>query len=183
MSLPKHVWQQLTHFLANMNMVWYDGLTGIYNRSFITHMAEIESERAIRYKRPLSIALIDIDDFKKINDTFGHLQGDDVLRKVAMILKKNIRVYDALGRYGGEEFSIILPEAKLRDGCGLADRIRREIENFNFGTENKALKCTISIGVSSCPDAEIKTIEDLVRKADNALYKAKAEGRNKVCSL
>ena len=87
------------------------------------------------------------------------------------------------GRYGGEEFSIIMPEAKLGDGCGLAERIRQEIAEFNFGTENKALKCTISIGVSSCPDAEIKTIEDMVRKADNALYKAKAEGRNRVCTL
>ncbi|MBF8275044.1 MAG: Response regulatory protein [Candidatus Brocadiaceae bacterium] len=165
------------------NLAITDSLTGIYNRGFFYAGLCKEFARTSRLNLPLTFLLLDIDFFKKINDTFGHLQGDDVLRKVAMILKKNIRVYDALGRYGGEEFSIILPEAKLRDGCGLADRIRREIEKFNFGTENKALKCTISIGVSSCPDAEIKTIEDLVRKADNALYKAKAEGRNRVCSL
>lgn len=165
------------------NLAITDSLTGIYNRGFFYENLSKEFARTGRFKLPLTFLLMDIDFFKKINDTYGHLQGDDVLRKVARILKKNIRIYDVLGRYGGEEFSIIMPEAKLGDGCGLAERIRQEIAEFNFGTENKALKCTISIGVSSCPDAEIKTIEDMVRKADNALYKAKAEGRNRVCTL
>ena len=165
------------------NLAITDSLTGIYNRGFFYAGLSKEFLRAARLNLPLTFLLLDIDFFKKINDTFGHLQGDDVLRKVAKILKNNIRVYDVLGRYGGEEFSIIMPEAKTGAGCGLAERIRQEIAQYNFGTENKALKCTISIGVSSCPDAEIKTIEDLVRKADNALYKAKAEGRNRVCTL
>ena len=165
------------------NLAITDSLTGIYNRGFFYSSLCKEFARTARLNLPLTFLLLDIDFFKKINDTYGHLQGDDVLRKVAKILKKNIRVYDVLGRYGGEEFSIIMPEAKAGDGCGLAERIRHEISQCNFGPENKALRCTISIGVSSCPDAEIKTIEDLVRKADNALYKAKAEGRNRVCTL
>ncbi len=165
------------------NLAITDSLTGIYNRGFFYTSLCKEFARSTRFNLPLTFLLLDIDFFKKVNDTYGHLQGDDVLRKVAKILKKNIRTYDVLGRYGGEEFSILMPEAKIGDGCNLAERIRHEIATLNFGTESKALKCSISIGVSSCPDDEIKTMEDLVRKADNALYKAKAEGRNRVCTL
>lgn len=165
------------------NLAITDSLTGIYNRGFFYVNLSKEFARTERCNLPLTFLLLDIDYFKKINDTYGHLQGDDVLRKVAKILKKNIRVYDTVGRYGGEEFSIIMPEANQRDGLGLAERIRQDVEQSNFGSENKGMKCTISIGVSSCPDAGIKTIEDLIHKADNALYKAKSEGRNRVCSL
>lgn len=165
------------------NLAITDSLTGIYNRGFFYASLSKEFARTERFKLPLTFLLLDIDYFKKINDTYGHLQGDDVLRKVARIFKKNIRVYDILGRYGGEEFSIVMPEAKQGDGFGLAERIRQEVEQYTFGSENKGMKCTISIGVSSYPDAEIKTIEDLIRKADTALYKAKSEGRNRVCSL
>ena len=133
------------------NLAITDSLTGIYNRGFFYTSLCKEFARTSRFNIPLTFLLLDIDFFKKINDTYGHLQGDDVLRKVAKILKKNIRIYDILGRYGGEEFSILMPEAKIGDGCGLAERIRQEIATFNFGTENKALKCTISIGCFKPP--------------------------------
>ena len=118
-----------------------------------------------------------------MNDTYGHLQGDTVLCKISQILKNNIRVCDTLGRYGGEEFSIILPESKLEDSMNLAERMRKEVEQYNFGEVNKVIKCTISIGISSYPGPDVKNLEDLINKADKALYNAKAEGRNRVCII
>ncbi len=178
MSLPKHVWQQLTHFLANMNMVWYDGLTGIYNRSFITHMAEIESERAIRYKRPLSIALIDIDDFKKINDTYGHSTGDGVLVEVAKRIKVAARNTDMCGRYAGDEFLVLLPETPLDKTHFLGARILKGVNETPFEINDKTIDVTISVGVATI-DANKKTsVHEIINKADEMLYKAKGKGKN-----
>jgi len=123
------------------------------------------------------------DYFKKVNDTYGHLQGDTVLCKISHILKNSIRGCDTLGRYGGEEFSIILPESKLEDSINLAERMRKEVEQYNFGEINTVIKCTISIGISSYPCPDVKNLEDLINMADKALYNAKAEGRNRVCII
>ncbi|OHB34167.1 MAG: hypothetical protein A2Y09_04850 [Planctomycetes bacterium GWA2_39_15] len=160
-----------------------DSLTGIYNHGFLYECLCKEYARAERYKLPLSFLMLDIDYFKKINDVYGHPQGDTVLYKLSQIFKNNIRVCDTLGRYGGEEFSIILPEAKMEDSLNLAERIRKEVEQYNFGDVNKVIRCTISIGVSSYPGPGIKSLEDLISRADKSLYNAKAEGRNRVCII
>ena len=157
-----------------------DSLTGIYNHGFLYGILGKEFSRAERYNLPLSLLMLDIDCFKKVNDSYGHPQGDTVLCKLSQILKNNVRVCDIPGRYGGEEFSIILPESKLEDSVNLAERIRKEVEQYNFGDVNKVVKCTVSIGVSSYPCPDVKNIEDLINKADRALYNAKAEGRNRV---
>src|SRR3990167_2217366 len=158
-----------------------DSLTGIYNHGFLYGILGKEFSRAERYNLPLSLLMLDIDYFKKVNDTYGHPQGDALLCKLSKILKNNIRASDTLGRYGGEEFSIILPESKLEDSINLAERIRKEVEQCNFGDVNKVIKCTISIGVSSYPCPDVKNLEDLISRADKSLYNAKAEGRNRVC--
>ncbi len=160
-----------------------DSLTGIYNHGFLYECLCKEYARAERYKLPLSFLMLDMDYFKKVNDFYGHPQGDTVLCEISHILRNNIRVCDTIGRYGGEEFSIILPESKLEDSVNLAERIRKEVELYNFGDVNKVIKCTVSIGVSSYPDPGVKNLEDLINKADRALYNAKAEGRNRVCII
>ncbi|MBI5678078.1 MAG: diguanylate cyclase [Planctomycetes bacterium] len=157
-----------------------DSLTGIYNHGFLYECLCKEYARAERYKLPLSFLMLDMDYFKKVNDSYGHPQGDTVLCKISHILRNNVRVCDTIGRYGGEEFSIILPESKLEDSVSLAERIRKEVEQYNFGDVNKVIKCTASIGVSSYPCPDVKNLEDLINKADRALYNAKAEGRNRV---
>ncbi len=163
-----------------------DSLTGIYNHGFLCESLYREYSRTERFKLPLVILMMDIDHFKRINDTYGHLQGDDILRKVSLILKSNIRTYDILGRYGGEEFMVIMPEASLEDGMCLAERIRTAIEQYEFDGVLESIKgpigCTISIGVASYPAPNIKKMEDLINKADNLLYRAKVEGRNRVCA-
>ncbi len=157
-----------------------DSLTGIYNRGFLFECLGKEFSRTKRYNLPLSILMIDIDYFKRKNDTYGHLQGDALLCKLAQIFKDNIRACDTLGRYGGEEFLIILPESKLEDSVNLAERIRTEVEQYNFGEVNKVIKCTVSIGISSYPCPDVKDFEGLISKVDKALYNAKASGRNRV---
>ncbi|MDO8141014.1 MAG: diguanylate cyclase [Candidatus Brocadiales bacterium] len=157
-----------------------DSLTNIYNHGFLYECLSKEYARAERYKLPLSFLMLDIDYFKKVNDSYGHPEGDVVLCKLSQIFKNNIRVCDTLGRYGGEEFSIILPEAKMEDAVSLAERIRKEVEQCNFGDANTSIKCTVSIGVSSYPIPDVKNLEDLINRADKALYNAKAEGRNRV---
>ncbi|MBI3601046.1 MAG: diguanylate cyclase [Nitrospinae bacterium] len=158
-----------------------DSLTGIYNRGFLQESLGKEFARAGRFNLSLSFLMLDIDYFKKLNDTYGHQRGDSVLRQAAQIFKANTRDYDIVGRYGGEEFSIILQQTKLEDGIKVAERIRSSFEEYNFGDEEKPLKATISIGISSYPDADIKSVEELIGKSDKALYKAKKEGRNRVC--
>ena len=163
-----------------------DSLTGIYNHGFLYESLCREYSRTERFKLPLVLLMMDIDHFKRINDTYGHLQGDDILRKVSLILKNNIRTYDILGRYGGEEFLVILPEASMEDGMCLAERIRTAIEQYEFAGVLESIRgpirCTISIGVASYPAPDIKKMEDLINKADKLLYRAKVEGRNRVCA-
>ena len=158
-----------------------DSLTGIYNRGFLQESLSKEFARAGRFNFSLAFLMIDIDYFKKLNDTYGHQKGDAVLRQAAQIFKANTRDYDIVGRYGGEEFSIILQQTKVEDGIKAAERIRNSFEEYNFGDKEKPLKATISIGVSVYPDTEIKSVEELIGKSDKALYKAKREGRNRVC--
>lgn len=152
-----------------------DALTGAYNRNKIEQLLEGEIERAVRYKSTLSLILFDLDHFKTVNDTYGHLSGDYVLKTVIRIIQEHIRKTDSLGRWGGEEFMLLAPETSLEQAAGLAEKIRRHVELFAYKNVG-----TITI---SCGLAELKvgdTIDSLIKRADDALYKAKRKGRNRV---
>ncbi len=152
-----------------------DVLTKAYNRTKSEEILGREMERVKRYNHPLSMAIFDIDHFKKVNDTHGHIVGDNVLKCVATIVKENIRKIDHLIRWGGEEFVIVDPETDLRRAEALAERIRKVIENYPF---DRAGKVTVSFGVTQFKEDD--TEDTFIKRADDALYKAKKNGRNRV---
>ena len=161
-----------------------DPLTGCYNRGYISDRLPKEIKRAQRYKRLLSIIMCDIDHFKRVNDTYGHQAGDEVLISFAQCLNKNIRNnVDFLGRYGGEEFLIVLPETNIKGAFSLAERLRIKVSQNTIHTNKKEVYVTASFGFSSLDipgmSKEI-TPEDIIRSVDEYLYQAKKEGRNKV---
>jgi len=158
-----------------------DRLTGLFNFGYFMDRLKEERMRAERYHRLLSIALFDIDHFKKYNDAHGHPAGNEVLKKIASILKEEAREVDIVARYGGEEMVLVLPETSRRRAVDLADRVRRRIEKTHFDKmETQPLgKITISAGVSTYP-VDAGNEEELIRKADQSLYRAKSLGRNQV---
>jgi len=156
-----------------------DGLTQVYNKRYFLETIEREMGRAQRYRRELSLIMFDIDHFKKINDTYGHLAGDYVLKQLAAVIKSRIRREDIMARYGGEEFSIILPEIDSYNALQFAEKIRRLTEKSLFRFEDTEIPVTISIGVTALvPD--MTDPSDFVKMADEKLYEAKEKGRNKV---
>jgi two-component system cell cycle response regulator len=159
-----------------------DPLTQLLNRRALTERITAEMERALRYDSSLALLMIDLDHFKSVNDTYGHLVGDDVLRDVATLLTQTLRTTDVAARYGGEEFLALLPETDDAGAEAFAERIRAVIEAHAFGTrlDQPGLRLTASIGVASFPAARIESVEDLYARADAALYRAKADGRNRV---
>ncbi len=159
-----------------------DQLTTLYNHNFFYNRLDEEFERAVRYNVPLSILMMDIDDFKRINDSYGHRVGDHVLKELARIIKKMVRKSDILARYGGEEFALILPHTGLKGAVEEAERIRKIVESHSYAGL-KLEQVTMSIGVASYPKEGVKNSGDLVNLADNALYMAKAEGKNRVKSV
>lgn len=156
-----------------------DGLTGLNNHRTFHEMLDVEIKRARRYNRTLSLLLIDIDDFKKFNDAYGHQSGDTALKKLAEILTKNLRAMDSAARYGGEEFTVILPETFLDDAVIIAERIRDETGQQFCRFLDKEMCITISIGVSVFPDNSTDK-DDLIKAADDALYMTKKMGKNRV---
>lgn len=155
-----------------------DGLTGLYNRHYFDEQISSEVACARRFERPLSLLLIDVDFFKKINDTYGHQGGDQVLRIVAFKLLKMLRPSDTLARYGGEEFALILPHLDKQESITVAERLRRIIEKEIILVDEKEIKITVSIGVSAFAKGDSPA--QLIKDADGALYLAKREGRNRV---
>jgi diguanylate cyclase (GGDEF)-like protein len=155
-----------------------DSLTQVSNRRHIKNILRDEASRAKRAGTNFSVIMLDIDHFKLVNDTHGHAVGDDVLRAVAKTCEATVRQVDRVGRIGGEEFLVVLPEASHPDALQVAERIRREVFNLTF--PQKDLTVTISLGVSTC-DSEC-TVPELLEQADQALYDAKDSGRNMVCS-
>jgi len=159
-----------------------DSLTHLLNRRALTIRLVAELERVRRYNSPLTMLMIDLDHFKLVNDTFGHLVGDEVLRGLAMILQRSVRSVDMVARYGGEEFVVVLPETGEMGAVAFAERIRQRAEQHNFEAARSAtVRITVSIGVSCFPSPHVESAEDLFARADAALYRAKDRGRNQVC--
>jgi diguanylate cyclase (GGDEF)-like protein len=154
-----------------------DGLTGIYNRRHLEKRLLEEIDRLSRYEHGMGMLMIDIDHFKNLNDEFGHILGDEVLREVSALFRKHLRKADVLCRYGGEEFAVLLPETTGDKATGVAEKLRRIVENHHFAGLGRPL--TVSIGVADFPDHG-STRDALVKAADSALYAAKDAGRNKV---
>jgi len=164
------------------NLAITDGLTNLYNFRYLQERLKEEVKRAQRYERSLSLIMADIDYFKDFNDNYGHPEGNKVLKVLANILKTNVREIDIVGRYGGEEFIIILPEANKDETQEIAERIRLKVERYKFINKNNHSgknKLTLSLGVTSCFQ-EIISPQGLVYKVDQALYQAKRKGRNRV---
>ncbi len=155
-----------------------DALTFLLNRRMIVKELQSEVIRAGRYESPLSISVMDIDHFKSVNDTYGHLAGDEVLRQVAYQLKEHIRQPDMAGRYGGEEFLIILPNSDLKAASEQAARLCREISEIEVFTHEHMIKVTVSLGVAQFRPG-VDTWDSLLNRADNAMYEAKRGGRNR----
>jgi diguanylate cyclase (GGDEF)-like protein len=160
-----------------------DPLTGIFNRRYFMDALEKEFLRAQRKHDPLCLVLLDIDHFKRINDTFGHPQGDQVLMSLAAVIQGELRRYDIVARYGGEEFIAFLPETPAGEGMVVAERLRVAVGKMHFPAPMDEVKVTISLGVSFCPAEGITSVYDLIREADDALYLAKGGGRNRVVMM
>jgi diguanylate cyclase (GGDEF)-like protein len=159
-----------------------DGLTGLFNQSYIKARLQEEIDRSERYQHPLSIMLLDIDDFKSINDQYGHVTGDHILRDFSNSLRDSLRSSDIAGRYGGEEFLIILPQTACLDAAAAAERIRKLTRQYAFKVEKRrerTCQISISIGVYSSPYSG-QSFEEIINAADAALSRAKKEGKNRV---
>ena len=160
-----------------------DGLTGLYNHRHLVHMLESEYRRAARYKRSFAFLMLDIDHFKEVNDNFGHPCGDAVLQSIGEILKGSVRVTDLVARYGGDEMAVILLETSLKMAMRVAEKLRRQIEEYPFSWEGTSFRVTVSIGVAGAPEEGIKDWNDLLNAADHVLYQAKDRGRNTVLAF
>ncbi|MGR8935931.1 MAG: GGDEF domain-containing protein [Gammaproteobacteria bacterium] len=156
-----------------------DQLTQLYNRGHLMNILDKEFAISSRYRTPLSCILGDIDDFKSINDNFGHLSGDAVLKKVAETLKTNIRETDVVGRYGGEEFLIILPNIRSAEALLVAEKVRSKIAQTKVENHTDNLFVTISFGLADTLTYSPKTVDELLHNVDKALYSAKEHGKNR----
>ena len=157
-----------------------DALTGCMNRRALLEALEHEVDRARRYNLVLTLLMVDLDHFKRINDTLGHVVGDMVLLQLGELLRREVRSVDAVARYGGEEFVILLPETAVHGAIIFADRMRQRIANFAFGDPGRPVRITVSVGVACYPDRAVESPESFIALADAALYRAKADGRNVV---
>jgi len=158
----------------------FDDLTGVYNRRSMFHHLEAELSRCRRYGRSITVLMVDIDHFKRVNDEHGHIIGDQALRYVATTLQNELRSMDFLCRYGGEEFCAILPETNRPGAARAGERLRSAIERTGFKQERVRLPLTVSVGASSWTANEGTEIPDLLQRADGALLEAKRSGRNQV---
>ena len=171
--------QNASYFDRMRQLAYVDGLTGIHNRRFFEMRIVEELERAARFQGRMSVIMVDIDNFKRLNDEFGHLLGDEVLRSVSTIMKQQLRKMDLVCRYGGEEFAIVVPETSGENALRVAEKLRRQIESHYFPGVPRPV--TISAGVADYPTHGI-TRDEVVAAADAAMYVAKQEGRNRIAA-
>lgn len=159
-----------------------DGLTKLFNSRHFYNQIKNETDRSARYKHPLSLLLIDIDHFKEYNDTYGHLEGDKVLVRLGQVIKLLLRKMDSAYRYGGEEFTVILPETEIEEAETVAQRIRKAVKKIAFSAEPKSkVSITVSIGMTQYQLQE--DVKAFVKRADKALYNSKSNGRDQVSAL
>lgn len=164
-----------------LNKATHDALTGLCNRSTLSEKLDNEVDRAIRYSRSLSLMMIDIDHFKLVNDNFGRQVGDKVLIELAKIFKKIIRRADDAGRFGGEEFLLVLPELNNKQALVLAERLRQQVESLSIKVGEITINVTVSIGIASYPEHG-EEVDPLIKACDDAMYKAKDNGRSRIFS-
>jgi diguanylate cyclase (GGDEF)-like protein len=160
-----------------------DTLTGLYNRWFVMEKIDSELNRALRHGSPMSLLMLDVDHFKRINDTWGHSAGDQVLQGIGKLLRECCRVYDVPGRYGGEEFCIVLPETTTGNTTAVAERIRHRLESTELQCGDTSIAVTASIGIAGMDapgEGDALSPAGLIERADRALYTAKNRGRNRV---
>ena len=179
-------WRQMQQSKANLEQLErlanYDSLTGLYNRGAILRKLEELTNHARRYKEEFILSLMDIDHFKRVNDQYGHLVGDEVLERIAKLVREDVRIADSVGRYGGEEFIVVLPKTDLPSAVIVAERIREIIEATEMiASEGKVFSVTVSQGLSGYRAGDDK--DSLISRADEALYRAKETGRNRVETL
>ncbi len=178
-SLKNPVVVEIHVFEDQLNSLKYDSLTGLYTRSMFEETISRELSRAKRYETDLSLLFFDLDDFKRVNDTFGHLAGDCVLQEVSKTIKNQIRTEDSAVRFGGEEIVVILPQTGKVEALIMGERIREKIEAINFEYDGHTIQPTVSGGLAAYPiDAQNPT--DLLKCADSALYRAKDFGKNNI---
>jgi len=168
------------YVMTMYNAAMTDPLTGVFNRRYLEEQLLKEASFAKRHDTPLSVAMLDLDNFKEVNDILGHQAGDAVLTEFAALVKRSIRTEDTMGRYGGEEFLVIC-RTDVRGALAEAERIRASTEAFLFLTETDQIRRTVSIGVAGF-DTRRQTVEELLARADQAMYRAKSLGRNRVCA-
>jgi diguanylate cyclase (GGDEF)-like protein len=156
-----------------------DGLTQVNNRRYLLDFLDREMARCRRHHRPLALVVLDVDHFKAINDAFGHLAGDQVLRELAGLIARSARREECVARWGGEEFALVLPETDLAGALHFAERLRGTVEQREFRADGEAVRVTASIGVASV-QPDMQAPEDFLRAADARLYEAKQGGRNRV---
>ena len=157
-----------------------DGLTGLLNRRALEEVLSRELKAGTRYRASACLILVDVDHFKQVNDLFGHVGGDRVLTEIATVMQEAVRDTDSVGRYGGEEFGIVLPHTDLARAAVLAERLRDQIEHHVFGVDGESVRITVSVGIAQIPDKTIGTVLEWMAAADAALYEAKGCGRNGV---
>jgi diguanylate cyclase (GGDEF)-like protein len=156
-----------------------DDLTKLYNYRYLMKYLDSDVKRCLRYKKKVSLLFIDVDGFKRINDTFGHLAGSQALAEMGQVFKRIVRETDVVGRYGGDEFVIVLPETPLNGAMVIAERIRKKVEECEFVAQNLSIRLTVSLGVANCPKHTL-TAEGLIKKADAAMYRAKELSKNSI---
>jgi diguanylate cyclase (GGDEF)-like protein len=156
-----------------------DDLTKLYNYRYLMQFLDAEVKRCLRYKKKVSLLFVDVDGFKRINDTFGHLVGSQALAEMGQVFRRILRETDVVGRYGGDEFVIVLPETPLNGALVIAERIRKKVEDYEFIAQNAAIRLTVSLGVANCPKHTL-TAEGLIKKADAAMYRAKELSKNSI---
>jgi diguanylate cyclase (GGDEF)-like protein len=156
-----------------------DDLTKLYNYRYLKQYLEAEVKRCLRYKKKVSLLFIDVDGFKRVNDTFGHLVGSLALSEMGQLLHTILRETDVVGRYGGDEFIVVLPETPLNGALVIAERIRKKIEDYEFVAQDLNIRLTVSLGIANCPKHTL-TAEGLIKKADAAMYRAKEISKNSI---